>query len=52
MTLSADSVRRIREAYVQAVRGSVSPAQFAATFGLDADAERDGVTGAAALALR
>jgi hypothetical protein len=52
MNLSADSVRRIREAYVQAVRGSVSPAQFAAAFGLSPDCERDGVTDAAAVALR
>lgn len=52
MTLSADSVRRIREAYVQAVRGSVSPAQFAAALGLPADAEQTGVAGASAIALR
>lgn len=52
MTLSAESVRRIREAYVQAVHGSVSPAQFAAMFDLPPEAERDGVTGAAATALR
>lgn len=52
MTLSGESVTRIREAYGEALGAPIEPEAFAATFDLPADAEAVGVTGAAALALR
>jgi hypothetical protein len=52
MTLSADSVTRIREAYGEATGTPVTPEDFAAALDLPADCERDGVSGTAALALR
>jgi hypothetical protein len=50
--LTAESVKRIREAYGEAIGAPVTPEDFAAAFDLPAAGERDGVTGAAALALR
>jgi hypothetical protein len=50
--LTAESVKRIREAYSKATGVPVSPEHFAAAFDLPAGAESDGVSGAAALALR
>lgn len=52
MTLSGESVTRIREAYGEATGAPVTPADFAAAFDLPADAETAGIAGAAALALR
>jgi hypothetical protein len=51
-TLSGDRVKRIREAYSEATGAPVGPEEFAAAFDLPAAGERDGVSGAAALALR
>lgn len=52
MNLSADSVKRVREAYSEATGAPVSPEAFAAAFNLPPSGEQDGVSGAAALALR
>lgn len=52
MTLSGESVKRVREAYGEAIGASVTAEAFAAAFVLPPWCEQDGVTGTAALALR
>jgi hypothetical protein len=52
MTLSGESISRIREAFWQATGVPISAPEFAARFDLPIGAERDGVTGAAAIMLR
>jgi hypothetical protein len=52
MQVAGGSIRRIREAYSEAIGAPVWPEDFAAALALPADCERDGVSGSAALALR
>ena len=52
MTLTGESIARIREAYWEATGAPISAPEFAARFDLPIHAERDGVTGAAAIMLR